>query len=511
MNKKRFIIPAICCVLAAAFILGTTGVIDLTRTEEPRPADRLIGVIVTTEYPVSTPGYIPGQGLVFGRSKGVLADRDDSFSWNTFPAEYDYSFPGIDGVRLFNVDTPPFSDGHTQVNTKAADEEFSRVSPGSDIRNSNNNGIQTSSETVRSITGTLYYALQDDEVSFFATPIYQTPDGEAYLGNPGAGHLFQKRYMNSINSTTITNSTSETRTVNGITTVEGRAINVNIQLVREPARITLCQFNAAHEMIHADEYLPGEMPREITPLPETVMVLVDTENRVTDEPENHTYEAYRRNNTYFYTLRHKDNGYCPQDYHELNWPDPEIVRDLAWKIEDGTLTVSGHGRMDNYYYASPAPWEQENYTRLVVEEGITYLGNHAFSGNQNLEDICLPESLTEIGDNVFEDDDSLIEVTLPGSVRDIGAYAFSRCSGLRKVTLPDSVKFINTCAFDGCSNLEYINLPASVRDFGVKVFRDCGNLKSVTVAENSAAEWMCKEENLPYDYGDGNVIDPQAN
>ena len=505
MNKK-LLITAICCVLAAAFILGATGVIDLTRTEAPQPSDRLIGVIITKEYPISAPDFIPGQGIVFGPAKGVLADRDDPFSWDTFPAEYDYSFPGIDGVRLFNVDTPPFEDGHTQINTRAADEEFSHVSQGYSSKESNNNGSKNSTEIIHSITGTLNYALQEDEVTFFSTPIYQAPGGEAYLGQTGGGHLFQKRYMDTFNDTTFSTSSSQTQTLNGITTVEGRTINVNIKLVREPAKMTLCQFNAAHEMIQADEYLPGEMPRDITPLPETVMVLVDTENRVTDEPESHTYEAYSRDNTSFYTLRYKDNGYCPEDYHVLHWPDPERVTDLAWKIEDGTLTVSGHGRMDNYSYDSPAPWSQENYSRLIVEEGITYLGDNAFSYNENLVNICLPESLTEIGSNVFSDDDGLTEVTLPGSVTDLGTYAFSNCSNLRKVTLPDSVEFINTCAFDGCISLEYINLPASARHFGIKVFRDCGNIRSVTVAEGSTAEWQCKQDNLPYDYGEGTPV-----
>lgn len=505
MNKKLII--SICCILAAAFILGATGTINLTSVQEPEAGDRLIGVLVTTEYPLSSDfDYIPGQGVVTKPASGVLADRNDSFSYGTFPKEYDFSFPGIEGVRLLNVDTPPFEDGHTQVNTSAADEEFSDIISGINTTGSSKNGSQNSTETVHTITGTLYYALQDEEVTFFATPIYLTANGEAYLGSTGGGHGFYKRYMDSANSTSFSRSASTYRTENGITVTEGRSITVNIKLVHKPVKITLCQFNAAHELLQADEYLPGEMPRDITPLPETVMVLVDTENTDNGEPAAHTYEAYSRDKTYFRTLRYKENGYCPQDYHELHWPDPELSTDLAWKVEDGTLTVSGHGRMDNYSYSTPAPWRQEEYTRLVVEEGITYLGNHAFSMNDNLEEIRLPESLTEIGSNVFESDDGLTEITLPGSVTDIGTYAFCRCSGLRKVTLPDSVKMINTCAFDGCTSLEYMNIPASVRHFGMEVFRDCGNLKSITIAQGSDAEWECKRNNLPYDYGDGTPV-----
>ena len=510
MNKKLITtVITVCCVLAAAFILGATGVIDLTRTKaiETKQSDRLIGVIVTTEYPMAEPSYIPGQGISFGPARGVLADRNDESSLRTMPAEYDYIFPGIDGVRLFNEPATVSEDGSMHhVIRRMEDEEFCELVHGTSSKEDNKNGSQSSVEKISTVTASLYYALQDDEVTFFSTPIYQTADGEVYLGECGDGYTIQKKYMNQHKSSSLSSSSSQTRTVNGITTVEGNSITVTFKLVREPVKITLCQFNAAHEMIQADEYQPGEMPRDITPLPETVMVLVDTESKVTDEPEIHSYEVYNRDNTSFYTFRYKDNGYCPQDYHELHWPDPQAVTDLFWKVKDGTLTISGHGRMADYSYQSPVPWYQENYTRLVVEEGITYLGNHAFSNNELLEDIRLPESLTEIGSNVFEYNDSLTEITLPGSVRDIGPYAFSRCSRLRKVTLPDSVKFINTCAFDGCSALEYINLPASVRDFGIKVFRGCGNLRSVTVAEGSAAEWHCRENRLPYDYGDGTPV-----
>ena len=264
-------------------------------------------------------------------------------------------------------------------------------------------------------------------------------------------------------------------------------------------------------MIQADEYQPGEMPRDIIPLAETAMILVDTENMPEDGKENHTCDAYSRNDSNFYTLQYKENGYCLSNYHVLKWPDPDRAADLTWKVENGTLTISGHGNMDNYD-DKPAPWNGMNYSRLVVEEGITSLGYGAFRGNDDLREINLPESLITIGPYAFSDCDGLTDITIPSSVTEIEYYAFSSCSHLRKVTLPDSVTFINTCAFHQCVGLEHINLPASVKDFGIKVFDNCGGLKSITVAEGSQAEYYCKEDKLPYDYGEGTpVMTPGAN
>ena len=59
--------------------------------------------------------------------------------------------------------------------------------------------------------------------------------------------------------------------------------------------------------------------------------------------------------------------------------------DIHWSLDDqGTLTISGQGRVPNYYSTgSGAPWKAGDLKlqiqNLVVEEGITYLGQFAFS------------------------------------------------------------------------------------------------------------------------------------
>ena len=48
--------------------------------------------------------------------------------------------------------------------------------------------------------------------------------------------------------------------------------------------------------------------------------------------------------------------------------------DLTWALDDaGTLTISGTGEMDNYYYGDGIPWyeDTESIVKVVVEDGVT--------------------------------------------------------------------------------------------------------------------------------------------
>ena len=324
MSKKWIIV--ICCVLAAAFLLGARGTVDLSYEPEMKPEDRMIGMIVTTSPVWGQFTFSSGKAEIVPPTGVPAEKKDNTSSSRSIPEEYDYVFPGVEGVRLFNVDTPPFADGHTQVDTSAADEEFSRIGVEFSHNENTENG-QKITELINGINGTLYYVLQDEEVTFFSTSIYQRADGGIYLGDSGGGMRFSKDQMDYSGSATLSKSDSHSHTENGEKIVEGRSIKAKIQLVREPVKITLCQYNAARELIHADDYLPGEMPRDITPLRDTAMIVVDTENKADEEDAKHTYQAISRADTSFYTLQYKGNGYCIEHYHTLKWPDPETDTD----------------------------------------------------------------------------------------------------------------------------------------------------------------------------------------
>ena len=78
---------------------------------------------------------------------------------------------------------------------------------------------------------------------------------------------------------------------------------------------------------------------------------------------------------------------------------------LTWTYVEstGTLTISGTGAMKNYSYNSPkAPWSSYSIKKVILENGITSIGNYAFRDCSSLASVTIPNSVTSIGNYAFE-------------------------------------------------------------------------------------------------------------
>ena len=160
---------------------------------------------------------------------------------------------------------------------------------------------------------------------------------------------------------------------------------------------------------------------------------------------------------------------------------------LTWTLTaDGTMTISGSGAMKDYDIVdSPATQKKDNVKKVVIQEGITSIGNYAFSVCSNLASIEIPEGVTSIGNYAFYDCSSLTSIEIPSSVTSIGNVAFDSCSSLTSITIPDSVTSIGRYAFRNCTGLTSITIPKSVRSIGNDAFSDCTALKEVLLENGS--------------------------
>ena len=164
-----------------------------------------------------------------------------------------------------------------------------------------------------------------------------------------------------------------------------------------------------------------------------------------------------------------------------------IEDNLTWKLyEDGTLNISGTGAMKDYNSTdnlSPA-YMNSSVKKVVIEEGVTNIGNWAFSECSSLTSITIPDSVTNIGAAAFDSCGSLTSITIPGSVTSIGTVAFYNCSGLTSITIPDSVTNIGAAAFDSCGSLTSIVIPNSVTSIESYAFSACSSLTSITIPDS---------------------------
>ncbi len=102
---------------------------------------------------------------------------------------------------------------------------------------------------------------------------------------------------------------------------------------------------------------------------------------------------------------------------------------LEWKLEGGTLIVSGTGEMYGRYDSAFKGWPDgvpDRVTSIVIEKGVTTVGYAAFSHFGNLSSVTFYDGLIEIGAEAFADCPQLKEATIPLSVERIGSDAFGR-------------------------------------------------------------------------------------
>jgi hypothetical protein len=236
-------------------------------------------------------------------------------------------------------------------------------------------------------------------------------------------------------------------------------------------------------------------------------------------------------------------------------------------LKNGTLRVIGNGKMEDYPFCNYikrgqrdlAPWYVSSclgefgypalcnlsITDVVIENGVTHIGDYAFCGLKWLKSVTIPASVVSIGADPFINCNNLTSITvatdnahyasvdgvlfnkdkttlirypqgkngaytIPSSVTTIGATAFYGSSGLTSVTIPNSVttiesdlvsgcklfesypelgSIINTNfisigvfgAFGNCTSLTSITIPGSVTSIGNCAFFGCTGLTSITI------------------------------
>ena len=180
--------------------------------------------------------------------------------------------------------------------------------------------------------------------------------------------------------------------------------------------------------------------------------------------------------------------YCPDCDTVLEKGYTYWVEDnLTWKLyEDGKLTISGTGTMKDYDSDSnPSPiYNNSDVKEVVIEDGVTSIGNKAFDSCSSLTSITIPNSVTSIKAATFYGCTSLTSITIPDGVTSIGYATFTGCSSLTSITIPDSVTSIGYATFTGCSSLTSITIPDSVTSIGYATFAGCSSLTSITIPDS---------------------------
>ena len=117
---------------------------------------------------------------------------------------------------------------------------------------------------------------------------------------------------------------------------------------------------------------------------------------------------------------------------------------------------------------------------LTIPEGVTSIGDSAFTGCTGLTSMVIPDGVTSLASGLFNSCTGLTSISLPEGLTSIGQYAFDYCSGLTSLTIPSTVTSIASRAFEGCTGLTSMTIPDSVTELGNGLFSQA-NVTSVSL------------------------------
>lgn len=165
-------------------------------------------------------------------------------------------------------------------------------------------------------------------------------------------------------------------------------------------------------------------------------------------------------------------------------------------------------------------FEHSRIYSIKIPDGVTSIGEYAFSNCTSLSSIKIPDSVTSIGEYAFFNCCKFNSINIPGGVTSIGEGAFAYCTNITKfilsdsnnyfsvddqnilynkekteliscsgghsglVLIPNGVITINGSAFFGCPGLTSVTMSNSVTSIGNSAFSGCTGLTSVIMSKN---------------------------
>ena len=133
-----------------------------------------------------------------------------------------------------------------------------------------------------------------------------------------------------------------------------------------------------------------------------------------------------------------------------HWTPVAADAEQGWSLQDGTLVISAQGAMQDYDSAAQTPWfkDRAEIRKIVVQQGVTTIGDYAFYGCENVTSVTLPDTVTQIGKLAFYGCKALRTLTVPDSVLVVEDYAFAK-AGLQSIVFRGSAPVLGAGIFAG--------------------------------------------------------------
>lgn len=158
----------------------------------------------------------------------------------------------------------------------------------------------------------------------------------------------------------------------------------------------------------------------------------------------------------------------------------------TWTLHNnGDFVINGNGKMYDFSGANLAPWynNKSSIKRVIINEGITSVGEFSFYNCNQINEVILPEGLLNIEYAAFHSCNNLTKINFPSTLTSIGNSAFYR-NNIKNITIPSSVTTISHNAFMECYNLSSITIENGVKNISSCAFLNCAGLKNVVIPDS---------------------------
>ena len=262
---------------------------------EETGGDRLIGAFITPDYLdlFDMDAYLDDHASKIFSKKEFEISKSAEYEGRIYatvnknggedPADWDISFGKIEGINFFS---PKWT---------IREESYHSTCYGDGLCDTNYELNQRDDGEDITLSATLYIlpGMADKETAYYVNPVYQTASGEIYVlsgqgfstsGESGEGEVF---------STTL--SDTQTITIGRNTKTETITVKVHYSVMYEPVKITLYQMDEGHHILTSKKYIPGKLPRQLTPEKNMAYFLIETEYKNSNGKSSVTRKIFEKN------------------------------------------------------------------------------------------------------------------------------------------------------------------------------------------------------------------------
>lgn len=170
----------------------------------------------------------------------------------------------------------------------------------------------------------------------------------------------------------------------------------------------------------------------------------------------------------------------------FNMPNVNVIMSGKWEdLYSKYLDITSDGLVSgNALLAAEADGSVEMIIPKSVN-GIKVRGikNEGFMNSRKLSSVILPEGLTTIGDSAFSLAQLLNTIILPSTLQSIGNEAFLN-TVITSIDIPDSVTNIGSGILTDCKKLKNVKWPKNYNNIPEKTFYNVGNFSSFSIPGN---------------------------